>query len=329
MEGTVTPALAAAKPRYIFSIVCIAFRVAMSIALCKSFQAVSFVVGFAGAPAWAMPGRSARGVERICGNVQATLTALLDSQGNNEPCPDCAVPVACRSPRKLKSPEMKDRARARELAAEFNRKGDPTGWFEPLYQEGEAGKSVIPWANLYPNSRLLDFWNTHPQQTAGKMALTIGGGLGDDAEQLAAWGFPTTAFDISETAIRAFRKRFPTTTVEYLAANLLERPSKWRHAFHFVFEANTLQVLPAPLRSRAIENIAGFLCPGGLLLVIARGREPSDPEGQMPWPVTRTELSAFTAAGLQELSFEDFLDLEDPAEPAVRRFQVLYAAKSV
>ncbi len=224
---------------------------------------------------------------------------------------------------------MKDRARARELAAEFHRKGDPTGWFEALYQEGEAGKSTVPWVNLCPNPHLLDFWNKHPQPTAGKTALTIGSGLGDDAEQLAAWGFRTTAFDISETAIRASRKRFPATTVEYLAANLLDPPSAWRRAFNFVFEANTLQVLPAALRPRAIEKIAGFLCPGGLLLVIARGREPSDPEGQMPWPLTRAELSAFTAAGLEELSFEDFLDLEDPADLPARRFRVLYKALSV
>src|SRR6266478_2999634 len=175
---------------------------------------------------------------------------------------------------------MRDRTRARQLASEFIRKGDPMGWFETLYQEGEAGKSIVPWANLSPNAYLLDFWEAHPQPTAGKTALTIGSGLGDDAEQLAAWGFRTTAFDISETAIRASRKRFPTTTVEYFAANLLEPPFTWRRTFHFVFEANTLQVLPAALRSRAIENLAGFLWPRGLLLVVARGREPSEPEGQ-------------------------------------------------
>jgi hypothetical protein len=78
-----------------------------------------------------------------------------------------------------------------------------------------------------------------------------------------------------------------------------------------------------------MQSITGFLCPGGLLLVIARGREPSDPEGQMPWPLTRAELSAFTAAGLEELSLEDLLDVEDSAEPPVRRFRVLYRAKSV
>ncbi len=218
---------------------------------------------------------------------------------------------------------MRDRTRARELAAEFNKKGDPTGWFEPLYREAEAGKSVVPWADLRVNPYLLDFWKAHPQSAAGKLALVIGSGLGDDAEQLAAWGCRVSAFDISETAIRATRRRFPHTDVEYVAADLLEPPSAWQRSFDFVFEANTLQVLPAGLRPRAMEKMAGFLRPGGLLLVIARGREPSDPEGQMPWPLTRAELAALTAAGLEELSFEESPDLE---EPGVRRFRVLYRA---
>jgi hypothetical protein len=49
----------------------------------------------------------------------------------------------------------------------------------------------------------------------------------------------------------------------------------------------------------------------------------------MPWPLTRSELCAFSAAGLEELSFEDLLDLEDLTDPAVRRFRALYKAKSV
>ncbi len=216
---------------------------------------------------------------------------------------------------------MKDRRRARELAAEFNRKGDPTGWFEVLYREGEAGQSIVPWADYRPNPHLLTFWIAHPLQTAGKSALVIGSGLGDDAEQLAAWGFRTTAFDISETAIRATRKRFPNSIVDYHAANLLNPPSDWRGNFDFVFEANTLQVLPAVLRPQAIKNVAAFLRRGGLLLVIARGREPSEPEGQMPWPLTRAEVAAFTALGLEELFFDIVPDVD---EPDVRRFRVLF-----
>jgi SAM-dependent methyltransferase len=216
---------------------------------------------------------------------------------------------------------MKDRKRARELAAEFNRRGDPMGWFEALYREAEEGKSTVPWADYHPTPHLVGFWMKHPQQTAGKSALVIGSGLGDDAEQLAAWGFRTTAFDISETAIRNTRKRFPNSAVDYHAANLLDPPAHWRGHFDFVFEANTLQVLPAALRPQAMKNIAAFLRPGGLLLVIARSREPSDPEGQMPWPLTRAEIFAFTRYGLEEALFDILSDVD---EPEMRRFRVLF-----
>lgn len=216
---------------------------------------------------------------------------------------------------------MRDRKRARELAAEFHRKGDPTGWFEVLYREAGEGKSNIPWADYHPTPHLVSFWMHHPLQAEGKSGLVTGCGLGDDAEQLAKWGFRTTAFDISEAAIRACRKRFPDSRVEYHAANLLEPPGHWSGQFDFVFEANTLQVLPAALRPQAMINITGFLRPGGSLLVIARSREPSEPEGQMPWPLTRSEISAFTALGLEELSFEI---VHDVGEPEVRRFRVLF-----
>jgi len=103
----------------------------------------------------------------------------------------------------------RERKRARELAAEFLAKGNPTGWFEALYQEAESGITTVPWADLAPNPHLLDFWQAHPQLSAHKTAVVVGCGLGDDAEQLIQWGFQTTAFDISETAIRRARQRFP------------------------------------------------------------------------------------------------------------------------
>jgi SAM-dependent methyltransferase len=218
-----------------------------------------------------------------------------------------------------------DRSRARELATEFIRKGDPTGWFEHLYREGEKGESIIPWADRGANSSLLEFWSAHPQTTTGKKAIVIACGLGDDAEQLAAWGFATTAFDISETAIRMARKRFPGSTVQYAVANLFHPPAEWNQNFDFVFEANTVQALPVNLRSEAIGNIASFVRPGGKLLAIVRGREPHEPEGQLPWPLTREELAEFVRAGLIELSFEEYLDNE---EPPARRYRVLYSRLS-
>src|SRR5436305_284396 len=94
-----------------------------------------------------------------------------------------------------------DRARARELARRYLSKGDPSGWFEQLYQEGERGESIVPWKDLAPSPNLIEFWEQHPLPAAGKTALTVGCGFGDDAEQLAAWGFETTAFDVAPTAI--------------------------------------------------------------------------------------------------------------------------------
>lgn len=214
-----------------------------------------------------------------------------------------------------------DRTRARELADQFIRNGDPTGWFETLYKEGEEGKSIVPWADRQQNPNLLAFWNSHPLASEGKTALVVGCGFGDDAEQLARWGFETSAFDVSETAIRMARKRAPESRVDFRVADLFEPLAEWVSHFDFVFEANTIQALPRSVRTRAIEKIAGFVKPGGNLLVIARAREENDPEGQIPWPVSRSEMAQFERFGLVEKSFEDFFDSE---EPPSRRFRALY-----
>ncbi|HYL61124.1 MAG TPA: class I SAM-dependent methyltransferase [Candidatus Methylomirabilis sp.] len=220
---------------------------------------------------------------------------------------------------------MEDRRkRARELAAEFLRKGDPTGWFDALYQEGEQGKSIVPWADRGTNPNLMAFWKKRPQESQGKSALVVGSGLGDDAEQFAKWGYQTTAFDISEAAIRMTRRRFPESRVAYLVADLFAPPAEWRQKFDFVFEANTLQALPSEVRARAIERIASFVKPGGKLLVIARGRQADEPEGQMPWPLTQSEMKEFVRAGLTEENFEEFFDNE---EPPARRFRGLYVRR--
>jgi len=215
-----------------------------------------------------------------------------------------------------------DRTRARQLAAEYLGKGDPTGWFEALYREAEAGKNVLPWADRGANPGLLEFWRSYPQETQGRQALVIACGLGDDAEQLAAWGFTTTAFDIAETAIQMARRRFPESAVAYRTADLLAPPAEWQHAFDFVFEANTVQALPRSLRTAAIRNIAGFIRPNGKLLAVVRGRTPEEPLGELPWPLTRAEMQEFVAAGLHEERFEEYWDGEDP--PA-RRFRALYS----
>jgi SAM-dependent methyltransferase len=213
------------------------------------------------------------------------------------------------------------RARARELAAQYLARGDSTGWFEQLYREAAKDSSSIPWADLRPNPNLIEFWRQHRLSTAAKSALKIGCGLGDDAEQLASWGFRTTAFDISASAIEACRRRFPNSAVSYTVADLLRPPDDWIGGFDFVLESYTLQVLPPYVRVEAMRRIADLVSPGGLLLLITRGRDERDSEGRMPWPLTRQELDHVTRCGLRELSFEDYCDEESPP---VRRFRVLY-----
>jgi SAM-dependent methyltransferase len=216
---------------------------------------------------------------------------------------------------------MTDRKRARELAAEYLQKGDPTGWFEVLYKEAEQGKSIVPWADRGASSGLIEFWRTNPQVTDGKKALVIACGLGDDAEQLSSWGFETMAFDISETAIQMACKRFPQSAVDFRVADLFQPPADWDRKFDFVFEANTVQALPMEIRAQAIQRIAAFVRPGGKLLAIVRGREANEPEGELPWPLTRAEMTEFVRAGLTEESFEEYFDNE---EPPARRFRGLY-----
>jgi SAM-dependent methyltransferase len=216
---------------------------------------------------------------------------------------------------------MTDRKRARELAAEYAGKGDPTGWFEVLYKEAEEGKSVVPWADRGANPGLVEFWRAHQSSTGRQKALVIASGLGDDAEQLASWGFATTAFDISETAIRTARTRFPQSAVDYRVADLFQPPADWDRKFDFVFEANTVQALPAGIRAGAMQRIAAFVRPGGRLLAIVRGREADEPAGELPWPLSRGEMDEFVRAGLTEESFEEYFDNE---EPPARRFRGLY-----
>lgn len=216
----------------------------------------------------------------------------------------------------------KARERARELARRHREAGDATGWFEAFYAEARGAAERVPWANLKPNLFLAEWLDAH---AAPGRALIVGCGLGDDAEHLAARGFHVTAFDISGTAVGWCRSRFPSSAVEYTQADLLDPPPAWRAAFDFVFEANTLQVLPEQLRPRAIECLARCVRPHGRLLVVARARDESEPAGELPWPLTRAELSPLSLQhGLVEESFELLVDASE--EPPVRRLRAAYRA---
>jgi len=214
------------------------------------------------------------------------------------------------------------RKRARELAANFIGDGDPIGWFEALYAEAEGDPSIVPWADLVPNPVFREWAEKNSISGGESQALEVGCGYGDNAEYLARLGFAVTALDISPTAISACRRRFPASPVDYRVADLFDPPPDCLGRFDFVLEAYTLQVLPPNLRSGAMKQMVRFVKPRGSLLVICRGREESDPKGEMPWPLVKGELDEFARLGVRRKEFQDFVDNESPP---VRRFLGYYA----
>jgi SAM-dependent methyltransferase len=214
---------------------------------------------------------------------------------------------------------MTDRARARALARESIDQGDAVGWFERLYAEAARGTAIVPWADLAPNPHVVE-WLDRENPPPGRV-LDVGCGLGDTAEDLRRRGHSVTAFDVSATAVDEARRRFPASSVDYRVLDLLALPASFNAAFDLVVECYTLQVLPPEARSAAVASLRRTVAPGGILLVVARGREPEEPKGEMPWPLTRAEIETIASDGLRLLRFEDFLDEEDPP---VRRFRATF-----
>jgi len=186
---------------------------------------------------------------------------------------------------------------------------DATGWFDRLYVAAEQGEAEVPWDRGEANPLLIQ-WAERRRPT-GARALVIGSGLGADAEFVAALGFETTAFDISETAIATTRRRFPDSAVRYQVADLLDMPADWREAFDLVVESITVQSLPPRLHREAIDAVIGTVAPGGTLIVISAARAENEPVDGPPWPLTPSEIALFSE-GLRTVRFEDLRDAQDP-----------------
>ena len=216
------------------------------------------------------------------------------------------------------------RAHARELARDAIARGDVTCWFERLYAESERDGFRISWVDLEPNPYLIAWLRRGPAAPTGR-AIVVGCGYGDDAELLATAGLEVTAFDIAPTAIARCLARFPDSTVSYEVADVLDPPPGWSRAFDFVFEAYTVQVLPGEARAAAARSIGRLVGPGGTLLVVARSRAVEDPEGLMPWPLTRAELDEFAVPGLGLAELEEVFE---PGDPPVPRFVAEFRARS-
>ena len=170
------------------------------------------------------------------------------------------------------------------------------------------------------NPLLADWLRENPQR-AGATAVTIGCGLGDDAEALAAHGCRVTAFDISASAIAMCRERFPDSPVDYQVADLFALPPTWRRGFDLVYECNTIQILTGDDRGRALQAIAGLVAPQGCVLVSCRSRESGANLDAFPLALDRDEIDGFTRAGLGE---ETFLAYDDDQDPPVPHFFAVY-----
>jgi SAM-dependent methyltransferase len=188
---------------------------------------------------------------------------------------------------------------SRRLAAESLAVNDPTGWFERLYAAADAGEAVVPWDRGAPHPLIVEWADR--RKPVGERALVVGAGLGFDAEFVAGLGFDTTAFDISATAVERARERHPASNVHYRTADLLDPPAEWRGAFDLVVESLTVQSMPAGPRDLAIRGVAGFVAPGGTLLVVAFAGDEQE-EGP-PWPLSRADIDAF-GEGLETVSIE-------------------------
>lgn len=214
--------------------------------------------------------------------------------------------------------ENDPRARLRELQARYADHPESLGWFEELYRLYREGEPVLPWAKLKPNPPLVE-WVERQAALPGPEACVVGCALGDDPVYLASKGLRVTAFDIAPTAVELAKARFPESGVEWVAANLLELPEELLRRFDFVFEANTLQAIPASVRVRALPAVFSLLRPGGVMLLVARAREEDEVVQGPPWPLTLSELTRPELANME--SVEKFWDGGDlPSQ----RWRIVY-----
>jgi SAM-dependent methyltransferase len=216
------------------------------------------------------------------------------------------------------------RERVREIAADFTDRGDQLGWFDEVYRRAAGETETIPWADLEPNRFFKSWAEKNDLRGDGRKALVVGCGLGDDARFLDELGFDVTAFDISPNAIEWAKRLHKDTDIRFEAADLFQPSRGWPGVFDFVLEIYTIQPLPMELRSKAIDAVASFVAPGGELVVVCRARDNGEEVGQLPYPLSRDDLSGFERAGLRELELSEVKDDIDDE----RRFIVHYQRPS-
>ncbi len=175
----------------------------------------------------------------------------------------------------------------------------PSDWFETLYANSSTKGEGVPWADLKEHEDLHTFFELNPMDTAGKKALVVGGGMGDDALYLEKLGFDVTAIDISSSAITFCKERFHNSNIDFHVADLFDKLRHLEAQFDFVVEIYTIQALPPTHQKEIATNITKLLAPNGKLLLISYMQESI---GQLnegpPWPLHKAFFSLFKECGL-------------------------------
>jgi len=203
----------------------------------------------------------------------------------------------------------------KKMVRSYQEKDDPTGWFDSIYTDAEGDYRNVFWADLEANPYLLAWLDNCAFEHAGRKAIVVGCGVGDDAEALSEAGYRVTAFDISPEAIRLCKNRYPESSVDYLVADLFAYPAHWKENFDLVFECNTIQVLPGSYRLQARDAMISLLAPRGYLLVSCRSRLKDRQEEDIPLPLDKDEIDGFIRCGLKEESFVAYDDTQEPPVP--------------
>lgn len=171
--------------------------------------------------------------------------------------------------------------------------------FEAMYRGAGRDEQAIPWQD--PQARpLAERWLASFDPTGHERALVVAAGLGDHAAALDRLGLSVVAFDAAPTAVAWARERHPETGVRWEVADLFAPPRAWLGGFDLVLEVFTVQAIDPARHEAAARTVAGFVAPGGLLVVVAMVGPPGDGRtlgDGPPWPLDPAVLDAFGAGG--------------------------------
>ena len=198
----------------------------------------------------------------------------------------------------------------------------PNDWFETLYSNSNDSGSGVPWANMAAHPTFKKWIDKCAILENEKTALVVGCGLGDDAIELEAKGYKVTAFDVSESAIELCKKRFPTSKIKFIKADLIEGVSEWYKKFDLVLEIFTIQALPPKYEEVLIKNISDFVTDNGQLVLITEVQSQKRIyENGPPWLLNHNYIESFERHGLKQIYHKTSTETEMGEEIHLSIFQ--------